>query len=189
MQRESSARAADSVCLRARGRGPLFWSVLSCTILAAALPAHAARRCYSPATASRHLHHRLCVKAHVYQEINLDDGTRILDVCRPETHADQCRFAFVSLDRSRSRVGSLESFVGKEIEVRGTIRPVHGRAEILLSNAKQIRITAARKNATKEEARVRRSHFHPNPALLKGFDATQSRMPIADPAFRSGYRN
>lgn len=188
MLKESSARVAASPRSPVRDRRPLFFLALCCGLLAAALPAHAAQRCSSPATARRHLHRKLCVKAHVYREISLDDGTRILDVCSPRDSAGQCHFAFVSLNQDRDKVGSLKQYVGKEIEVRGLVRPVNGRAEILLSSAKQLR-TAQPEHHRKEEARTRRTRFHPNPALLKGFNATQGRMPIADPAFRGGYRN
>ncbi len=148
--------------------------------------AHAERRCYSPATAYRHPHRKLCVKAHVYREIQLHDGTRILDVCSPRSSADRCHFAFVSLDTNRSRVGSLQPFVGKEVEVNGKVLPIHGRAEILLSSAKQLRIAAPERRGKEVATRVRRGKFHPNPELLKGFNATQNKMPIAGPAFHGG---
>lgn len=188
MQRESSVWAAESARSRSGRRRPFFLPILSCALLALGLSAHAERRCYTPATASRRLHRKLCVKAHIYREIQLDDGTRILDVCSPRTAAADCRFAFVTLDRNRSKVGGLQQFVGKEVKVHGKVVPVRGRAEILLSSAKQLQI-AAPEHHRKEEARVHHGKFHPNPQLLKGFNATQSRMPIADPAFRGGYRN
>lgn len=188
MHRESSARVAESAPSIAGRRRPLFLLALCCATLAAILPAQAERRCSTPATARRHLHRKLCVKAHVYREIKLDDGTRILDICSPRTASADCRFAFVSLNRNRDAVGSLQAYVGKEIQVRGEVLPVHDRAEILLTRSKQLEIAQpARRH--KSLAQVRRSKFHPNPQLLKGFNATQSRMPIADPAFRGGYRN
>lgn len=188
MQRESSAWAAESARSRSGHRRPLFLLAFCFTLLSVGLPAHAERRCYTPATAVRHPHRKLCVKAHVYREIQLHDGTRILDLCSPKTSAANCHFAFVTLDQDRSRVGSLQHFIGKEIEVRGKVMPLHGRAEILLTSAKQLKIAPPRHHPI-EEARVHHSKFHPNPELLKGFNATQDRMPIADPAFRGGYRN
>ena len=189
MHRESSTSAAGSACLRVRRRGPLFSLALGFSLLAAALPASAARRCDSPGTATRHLHHKVCVKAHVYREIHLKDGTRILDVCSPRTSSARCKFAFVSLNENRKKVGSLKKYIGREIKVRGKIRPVHGRAEILLTRARQVQVAQRRELAHKKDTRARRSRFHPNPQLLKSFNANQGRMPIAAPAFRSGYRN
>lgn len=189
MHRESSTWAAGPACLRVRRRGPLFLLALGFSLLAAALPASAARRCYAPGTATRHLHHKVCVKAHVYREIQLNDGTRILDVCSPRTAADRCKFAFVSLNNNRDKVGSLNKYVGQEIEVRGKIRPIHGRAEILLTRAKQVHVVQQRELAHNKDSRTPHSRFHPNPQLLKSFNASQGRMPIEAPAFRSGYRN
>ncbi len=187
MLKGTSARATGFTRLLCR-RSPLFLFALAWTMLATGLPAHAARRCYSAATAVKHPHRKLCVKAHVYREINLDDGTRILDICSPRSSASRCRFAFVSLSQNRAAVGSLEKYVGKEIEVRGEVSPVHNRAEILLKSAKQVRVAARRRRShRKEESRVRHKRFHPNPELLKSFNASRDRMPIRAPAFRGGY--
>jgi hypothetical protein len=188
MQKKSSAWAAESAPPGSGHRRPFFLSILACAALALTLSAHAERRCYTPATAARHPHRKLCIKAHVYREIQLDDGTRILDLCSPRTAADNCHFAFVALDRNRSRLGRLQKFVGKEVKVHGKVIPLHGRAEILLSSAKQLQL-AEPERRRKEVARVHHSKFHPNPELLKGFNAAQDKMPIADPAFRGGYRN
>jgi hypothetical protein len=38
----------------------------------------------------------VCVTAHVYDVVELPDGTRFLDVCTPETTDDQCRFTIVT---------------------------------------------------------------------------------------------
>lgn len=187
MHTESSAWAAESAPSRVGSRRPLFLLALSCLALAVALPARAERRCYTPATASRRLHRKLCVKARVYREINLEDGARILDLCSSRTSPADCRFALVSLNRSRAAVGHLQQYVGKEVEARGKILPLHGRAEILLTSAKQLH--AVQLQRPSPQARARQTRFHPNPQLLKGFNATQGRMPIADPAFRGGYGN
>lgn len=165
----------------------LSWLAFLCVSLCLLSSAYAARRCYAPATAARHLHRKLCVKAHVYKEIKLNDGTRILDVCSPRTSVNNCHFAVVSLSRYRVAVGNLQQLVGQDLYVTGKILLVNDRAEVLLTSAKQLRVARA-ETPRKEEVRVRKSKFHPNPQLLKGFNATQSRMPIADPAFRSSSR-
>lgn len=188
MHRQPASRAAQSVPIRVARAGCLYSLAFFWTGFFLLAPAYAARRCYTPATAIRHLHHKLCVKAHVYREIKLNDGTRILDVCSPRTSVDNCHFALISLHRDSIAVGSLQQFIGQELYIRGKVLPVNNRAEILLTSAKQIRIVRA-DAPRKQEARARKSNFHPNPQLLKGFNATQSRMPIADPAFRSGSRN
>jgi hypothetical protein len=150
--------------------------------------AQAARRCYLPAQASHHLHHKTCIRAHVYREINLDDGTRILDLCGPQ--AGDCAFALVSLDRNRKSVGNLKRYVGEDIDVSGTVEPIRGRTEILLRKASQLRSRHAHEIAETGRPRRRRpksDRFHANPTLLKSFNAEQTRMPVSDPAFHGGY--
>lgn len=188
MHRQPANRAAQSAPIRVARAGCLYWLALFWTGFFLLAPAYAARRCYTPATALRHLHHRVCVKVHVYREIKLRDGTRILDVCSPRTSVNNCHFALVTLHRDSIAVGSLQQSVGQELYIRGKVLPVNNRAEILLTSAKQIRIAPAQQSR-KEEARARQSNFRPNPQLLKAFNATQSRMPIADPAFRSSNHN
>lgn len=183
--REAVLRRNSSARYCVHGGNLRFLLILGSALMMAAAPVHAARRCYSAAYAARHPHQKLCVKAHVYQEIRLGDGTRILDICSPHRSASDCRFAFASLEGRHTSVGSLKQYVGKEIEVRGEIQPIRGRAEILLSRAKQIHAVTQPEHSRQEEADTGRGRFHPNPALLKGFNATQTRMPIAAPAFRS----
>jgi hypothetical protein len=187
MRCQPASSAVPSAHPRVACPQTLSWLAFLCVSLCLLPSACAARRCYTPATAARHLHRKLCVKAHVYKEIKLSDGTRILDVCSPRTSVSNCHFAVVSLNRDRIAVGSLQQLVGQELFVTGKILPVNDRAEVLLTSAKQLRIARA-EAPRKEDTRVRKSKFHPNPQLLKGFNATQSRMPIADPAFRSSSR-
>jgi len=183
LKRISAIRAA--FCARIWGQTGSF--LFAGILLSACSPAQAAHRCYSPTQAPHHLHHKTCIDAHVYREINLDDGTRILDLCGPQ--AAHCEFALVSLDRDRKRVGNLQQYVGEDIEVVGRVQPIRGRAEILLRKASQLNTRNGRQVAQTRPVRSRQkeeSSFHANPALLKSFDAEQARMPIHDPAFRGG---
>jgi hypothetical protein len=184
LRRASAIRAA----FRARTPGWTGGFLFAGILLSAWSPARAAHRCYSPAQAPHHLHHKTCIQAHVYREINLDDGTRILDLCGPQ--ASDCEFAIVSLDRNRKSVGSLKQYVGSDIEVFGTVEPIRSRAEILLRKAGQLHSRDALAIAEAKQPRERRARqdrFHANPTLLKSFNAEQTRMPVSDPAFRAGY--
>lgn len=147
LRRTSAISAAFSARTAGRMGGFLLAGVLACS----GITAQAARRCYASAQALHHLHHKACIRAHVYREINLDDGTRILDLCGPD--AADCEFALVSLDRNRKSVGSLKQFVGTDIEVLGTVEPIRGRAEILLRKAGQVRSRDAREVAAARPAR------------------------------------
>lgn len=186
LRRTSAFRAAFHACTAGWTGGFLLAGIL----LISGLSAQAARRCYSPAHALHHLHHKTCIRAHVYREINLDDGTRILDLCAPG--AADCEFALVSLDRNRKSVGDLKQYVGSDIEVLGTVEPIRGRAEILLRKAGQLHSRDTLEIAAAQRPRGRRpkqDRFHANPTLLKSFNAEQNRSPVSDPAFHGGYSN
>lgn len=150
---------------------------------------YAARRCYSLAQAPHHLHHKTCIKAHIYREINLDDGTRILDLCGPQD-TGSCTFALVSLDRDRKSVGDLRQYIGEEIDARGVVEPIRGRTEIVLRKANQLQDVNPpdiSESNPAHKSRVKSDRFHANPELLKSFNADQKQMAIKDPAFRTGY--
>jgi hypothetical protein len=135
----------------------------------------AGRTCYSPDDALSHQNKDVCVAAHVYDVIELSDGTRFLDVCSPETPDERCRFTVMSMHGDRNDVGDLDQYRQKDIEIRGVIRPYSGRAEIILSNARQFRGGSEK--------------FRPNPALLHGFSAEDHKTAVSDPALHSGHHS
>jgi hypothetical protein len=130
------------------------------------------RLCYVPLEAGQHLNQDVCIHAHVYDVIELADGTRFLDVCSPETSDADCHFTIISLRQDRKEVGGLESLRSHEIEIRGTVHSFAERSGIILSAARQLHGGAEK--------------FHPNAALIKGFSAADSKSAFDDPAFRSG---
>jgi hypothetical protein len=132
----------------------------------------AAKTCYSPEEALTHENKDVCVTAHVYEVVELADGTRFLDVCSPETPDDKCRFTVMSASGDRKTVGDLSQYREQDIQIRGVVRPFGGRAEILLSDARQFHGGAEK--------------FRPNPALLHGFSAEDGRAAFPDPAMKSG---
>jgi hypothetical protein len=133
----------------------------------------AAHSCYKTEDAVEHQNKDVCITAHVYDVVELSDGTRFLDVCSAETPDEQCRFTIMSMSVDRKDVGDLSQYRQQDIEIRGVIRPFEGRSEIILSHARQFRGGAEK--------------FHPNPALLKGFSAEDSKTAFSDPAQRSGH--
>ena len=60
------------------------------------VPLSASKTCYSPEEALSHLNKDVCVAAHVYDVVELADGSRFLDVCSPDTSDEQCRFTVMS---------------------------------------------------------------------------------------------
>jgi hypothetical protein len=57
-----------------------------------------------------------------------------------------------------------------DVQVRGIVRPMHGRAGLVLSHARQFRGGPPK--------------FKPNPKLARGFNAEQDRPPLYDPNLR-----
>jgi hypothetical protein len=131
-----------------------------------------ARPCFDMLQAGQHLNQDVCIHAHVYDVIELADGTRFLDVCSPDISDAACHFTIISLRQDREEVGSLDSLRGQEIDVRGTIHSLADRAGIILSHERQLHGGAEK--------------FRPNPALLKGFSAADGKSAFDDPAFKSG---
>ncbi|MGA2050568.1 MAG: hypothetical protein ABSG96_22925, partial [Terracidiphilus sp.] len=92
--------------------------------------------CILPEQASKLLNKEVCIYAHVYDVVQLPDGTRYLDVCTPQTLDDACRFTIVSLWEDHDEVGELRKYRDMDVEVRGIVQPMHGRSGMLLSHAR-----------------------------------------------------
>jgi hypothetical protein len=129
------------------------------------------KQCISAEEATKRLQKDICIAAHVYDVVEVPDGTRYLDVCSPDTPDEKCRFTIISLNEDRDLVGELGKYRDSEVQVRGIVQPMHGRAGIVLSHARQFYGGKPR--------------FRPNSKLLRGFNAEQSRPPISDPNLRS----
>jgi hypothetical protein len=140
---------------------------------ASRLPALAAapKPCVTADQAMQMLNKDICISAHVYDVVQLRDGTRFLDVCTPQTPDDACRFTIVSLWEDHDEVGELRKYRDMNVQIRGIVQPMHGRSGMLLSHARQFSGGPPK--------------FKPNPMLARGFNADQSRPPINDPNLRS----
>ena len=123
--------------------------------------------CVPADQAAQMLNKDICVSAHIYDVVELPDGTRFLDVCSPQTPDDQCRFTIVSLWEDRDEVGELKKYHDADVEIRGLVQPMHGRAGMVLSHVRQFYGGPPK--------------FRPNPLLARGFNAEQDRPPINDP--------
>jgi hypothetical protein len=143
--------------------------------LAAALPALAfagsQKPCVTADEATKLVNKDVCVSAHIYDVIELPDGTRFLDVCTPDTPDEKCHFTIVSLWEDREEVGELRKYRDMNVQVRGIVRPMHGRAGMVLSHARQFYGGPPK--------------FKHNPKLARGFNGEQSRPPLYDPNLRS----
>ena len=127
--------------------------------------------CVPAEQAAQVLNKDICISAHIYDVVQLPDGTRFLDVCSPQTPDEQCRFTVVSLPEDRSEVGELTKYRDANVQIRGIVQPMHGRAGMVLSHARQFYGGPPK--------------FKPNPMLARGFTAEQERPAINDPNLRS----
>jgi len=75
--------------------------------------------CVPVAQAPNYLNKDICIAAHIYEIVQLPDGTRFMDVCPPETTDAECRFTIVSLRRDRGDVGELDQYRATDVNIRG----------------------------------------------------------------------
>jgi hypothetical protein len=144
---------------------PLFVSVIA----SSALASHP-KPCVNLDDAAQLVNKDVCIEAHVYDVVELADGTRFLDVCAPDVADEKCSFTIVSLREDRVDVGELRKYRDADVQVRGIVQAMHGRSGMMLSHARQFYGGAPK--------------FKPNPKLLHGFSGEQSKPPIADPNLR-----
>ena len=147
------------------------WLVLLVAAWPVAAFAGGKKQCVTADEASLMLNKDVCVTAHIYDVVELPNGTRFLDICTPDTSDDKCRFTFVSLRDDRDEVGELRKYRDMNVNVRGIVRSMHGRAGMVVSHARQFYGGPPK--------------FRPNPKLLRGFNADQERPAINDPNLRS----
>jgi hypothetical protein len=112
----------------------------------------------------------VCIDAHVYDIVELPDGTRFLDVCPPATSDANCTFTILSLREDRQEVGDLTKFRDADVHVRGLVQPMHGRSGMVVSHARQFYGGPPK--------------FKPNSKLLRGFAGDQDKPAISDPILR-----
>jgi hypothetical protein len=129
------------------------------------------KSCVTIEQAAQKLNKDLCISAHIYDIVELPDGTRFLDVCSPQTSDDKCRFTIVSLPEDRDDVGELKRFRDMDVQIRGIVQPMHGRAGMVLSHVRQFYGGPPK--------------FKPNPLLARGFNGEENRPPVNDPNLRS----
>ena len=149
----------------------LLWLAVLLVCAPAPAVAGSTKPCVSADEASKMVNKDVCVSAHIYDVVELPDGTRFLDVCTPQTPDDKCRFTVVSLWEDRDEVGELKKYRDMNVQIRGIVQPMHGRAGMVLSHARQFYGGPPK--------------FKPNPLLARGFNAEESRPPVNDPNLRS----
>ena len=151
--------------------GRLQWLALLAVCAPTLAFAAAPKSCLTADEASKLLNKDVCISAHIYDVVQLPNGMRFLDICTPQTPDDLCRFTIVSLWEDRDEVGELQKYRDADVHIRGLVQPMHGRAGMVLSHARQFYGGPPK--------------FKPNPRLAHGFNAEQDRPPVSDPNLRS----
>ena len=146
-------------------------TLLLCSSISPFLFAAHPKSCISTSEAATLTSKDICIQAHVYDVVELSDGTRFLDVCPPDTPDSQCLFTVISPREDREQVGELRQYRNTDVHLRGTVQPMHGRSGMTLSHARQFNGGPPK--------------FKPNPNLLPGFNGEQSKPPISDPNLRT----
>jgi len=148
-----------------------FGCVLILTLAAHFGLAAQPKTCLPPEAVAKLPGKDVCVEVHIYDVVELPDGTRFLDICAPETPDDKCMFTIVSLHEDREEVGELQRLRNADVHVRGIVQPMHGRSGMILSHVRQFYGGPPK--------------FKPNPKLLRGFTGDQAKPPVSDPNLRS----
>lgn len=143
------------------------WLVLLMLAGSVLASAGAPKKCVTTEDATQLVNKDICVSAHIYNIVEMPDGTRFLDICSPETADANCHFTIVSLREDWGDVGELTKYRDMNVHVRGIVQPMHGRSGLVLSHARQFSGGPPK--------------FRPNPMLAHGFTAEESRPPIHDP--------
>jgi hypothetical protein len=149
----------------------LLWIVSMCLAVSTIALAGAPKTCVPVDQASKMLNKDVCITAHVYDVVELSNGTRFLDVCAPDVADELCRFTIVSKKQDRGEVGDLGKYRDTDVRVRGLVQPMRGRAGMFLSHERQFNGGPPK--------------FKPNPRLASGFGAEQYRPPVSDPNLRT----
>jgi hypothetical protein len=175
------------VCIRGRLCSLVFLAALLVVLGLNAMPHQAPAQtttpaknrpgptCVSPAEAAQHPDKDTCVSAHVYDVVELPDGTRFLDICPPDQPDGECRFTVLCPSADRKDVGNLEQMREHDVQIRGVVRATHGRMGIVLSHVRQF-------SGGPEK-------FRPNPKLLRDFNGESNKPPIHDPNLAANGRH
>ncbi len=93
-------------------------------------------KCLPMGEAGKHIGDTTCVAGKVRTVSQSPNGAWFLNFCDDYR---QCPFTVVTFARDLRDVGDVRFLEGKEVEVHGKIREYDGRAEIILSDRRQLR--------------------------------------------------
>jgi hypothetical protein len=95
-----------------------------------------AAKCLPMSEAGKHVGDTTCVAGKVLTVTESPNGAWFLNFCEDYR---ECPFTVVAFARDLRDVGDVRTLAGKEVEVHGKIKEYQGRAEIILSERRQLR--------------------------------------------------
>ncbi len=134
-----------------------------------ALQASATAACLPIADAPKNIGRTTCVAGRVVKVEQSRSGHWFLDFCRDYT---QCPFTVVVFRSDLRDVGDVRKLEGKDVEIHGKIQLYHGRAEIILKDARQLKGEAAKIPALPKEYDVERHGNYRATAPKRGQQST-----------------
>src|SRR5262249_8844709 len=97
--------------------------------------------CASPFEAGKHIGETTCVTGQVVAVKQGSRGVHYLDFCEDYR---TCPFTVVVFPYDLRQVGDVRQLPGRTIEIHGEVKSYDGRAEIILSRARQLRGESAK---------------------------------------------
>jgi len=92
--------------------------------------------CLELSQAASHSGEQACVSGRVLKVFTSRSGTTFLDFCADYRN---CTFTSVIFGSDREKFGNLQALTGRQVEIRGEIKPYRGQPEIVISDPGQIR--------------------------------------------------
>jgi hypothetical protein len=105
-------------------------------MIAVLLPTHSLARCIPFADAGKHIGETKCITGKVLRVEQGADGVHYLDFCKEPRG---CAFTAVIFPGDLRHIGDVRKLEGKSVELHGELKEYDGGAQIVVSEARQIR--------------------------------------------------
>jgi len=112
----------------------LWLPVFSCLLFGSSSPL--AATCIPFSEALSHIGETGCISGRVLRVVPADRGIHYLDFCQDYR---VCPFTVVVFPRDLKHVGDVRHLEGQLVEIHGPVKGYDGRAEIILSEARQLK--------------------------------------------------
>jgi DNA/RNA endonuclease YhcR with UshA esterase domain len=119
--------------------------------------AQSTARCVPIEKAKNFIGQEVCVVGTVHRVGFSDSGTAFITFCEDYKN---CSFSAVVFERDMDKVGSLQMFEGRELEVTGRVKDFHGTAEIVVKKRSQFSGDALSPSLGRLDTNPRNGNWH-----------------------------